>query len=144
MQIPGAYLDPPPLRPPPTSKPNMPTVQPRQTKKQPACFRDVLPEPPIPAPRLPIVYLMVTNPLTTALNAFGLFQHYLFHPSHDPDSAVDPSDLSNLSTRTPPPPSPESNEANHGSPWPFPNMLVWRLMQWMNTGSRSKSEGEVN
>ena len=33
---------------------------------------------------------------------------------------------------------------HHEPPWPFYNMSVWRLMQWMNTGSRLKSEGEVN
>ena len=147
--IPGAYPDPPLLHPPPTSVPNMPaqtdpTARPCQTERRPARFRDILPEPPIPVPQLPVVYLMVTNPLTTALNAFGLFRHYLFHPSHDPDSVVNPSDLSNLGTCAPPPPSSKSNEANPGPPWPFSNMSVWRLMQWMNSRSRSKSEGEVN
>ena len=91
------------------------------------------------------MYLLVTNPLTTALNTFGLFWKYLFHPSYDPDLVVDPSDLSNLSTcYAPPPPSPESDETNKEPPWPFPDMSIWRLMKWMNTGSCSKSEGEVN
>ena len=143
-QIPGAYPDPPPLHPPSIRIPNTPAVQSHQTEKRPVHFRDVLPEPPIPAPQIPMVYLMVTNPLTTAMNSFGLFRNYLFHPSHDPDSVVDPSNLSNLRAHAPPPPSPEPNEANHGPPWPFSNMSVWRLMQWVNTGSRLKSEGEVN
>ena len=87
---------------------------------------------------------MVTNPLMTTLNTFGLFRKYLFHPSYDPDSVVDPSDLSNLGIHAPPPPPPESNKSNCEPPWPFYNMSVWRLMQWMNTGSQLKSEGEVN
>ena len=29
-------------------------------------------------------------------------------------------------------------------PWPFLNMSIWRLMRWVNTGSRSKSEGKVS
>jgi hypothetical protein len=48
---------------------------------------------------------MVTNPLTTTLNVFGLFRNYLFHPSYDPDSAIDPGDLSNLGTSHTSPPS---------------------------------------
>jgi len=72
---------------------------------------------------------MVTDPLTTSLNAFGLVCKYLFHPTYDPDLVVDPSDLSNLGTRAPPPPSPESNETNRKPPWPFANMSIWRLMQ---------------
>lgn len=124
-----------------------PVALPRRTQKLPVRFQDVLPEPPIPAPpkpRLPMVYLMVTDPLTTTANAFGLFRKYLFHPSYDPDSVVDPGDLSNLSTRVHSPPSTVPNEANHKPPWPFPNMSIWRLMSWMNTGSRLKSEGEVD
>jgi hypothetical protein len=87
---------------------------------------------------------MVTNPLTTISNSFGLFRQYLFHPSHDPDAFVDPSDLSNLSTHAPPPPPPRPKETDHNPPWPFANMSTWRLMRWMNTGSNVKSEGEVN
>ena len=152
--MPGAFPDPSSLQPLLTSTPTQdtpvpidPTVRPHRTEKRPARFRDILPEPPVPAPpkpRLPTVYLMVTNPLTTALNTFGLFRNYLFHPSYDPDLVVDPSDLSNLGTRAPPPLPPKSNETDREPPWPFSNMSIWRLMQWMNTGSRSKSEGEVN
>ena len=28
--------------------------------------------------------------------------------------------------------------------WPFQNMSIWKLMHWVNTGSSSKSEGEVD
>ena len=148
--MPGAYPGDVPRPPSPTSTINPPTpvAPPRRARKQPARFQDVLPEIPIPVPappRLPRVYLLVTNPLTTALNTFGLFREYLFHPSYDPDSVVDPSDLSNLGTRhTSPLPSPEPNETKKEPPFPFPNMSIWRLMKWTNTGSRLKSEGEVN
>jgi hypothetical protein len=147
VQIPGAFAnDLPPLQQPPVitiARPE-PTIHPHRARKQPTHFRDILPETPVPAPprpRLPMVYLMVTNPLTTAMNTFGVFQKYLFHPSYDPDSVVDPGELSNLGPCVPPPP--KSNTTDHEPPWPFPNMSVWRLMKWMNTGSRSKSEGEV-
>ena len=45
---------------------------------------------------------MVTNPLTTTRNTFGVFRKYLFHPSYDSDLVVDPRDLSNLGPRMPP------------------------------------------
>ena len=87
---------------------------------------------------------MVTNPLKTAMNSFGLLRQYLFHPSYDPDAFVDPGDLSNLTTYTRPSPPSRSREVNRNPPWPFANMSVWRLMRWMNTGSGTKSEGEVD
>ena len=54
------------------------------------------------------------------------------------------SNLSNLHThKTSPSSLPESTETNWEPPWLFSNMSTWRLMKWMNTGSQSKSEGEV-
>ena len=152
--IPGAYPNPPPpqlllISTPNTPTPVDPTTWPCQTRKQPVQFQDILPVPPLPAPpkpQLPTVYLLVTNPLTTTANAFGLFRKYLFYPSYDPDSIVDPGDLSNLSASVPPPPPPSPGhiEEDHKPPGLFSNMSIWRLMWWMNTGSQSKSEGEVN
>ena len=128
--------------------PTEPAMEPQRTRRAPARFQDVLPEPPVPTtapwPQLPTVYLMVTNPLKTAMNSFGLFRQYLFHPSYDPDSFVNPSDLSNLAGTRDTLPPPVSKATNRKPPWPFANMSVWRLMDWMNTGGKSKSEGEVN
>ena len=125
-----------------------PAVPSRWTIRIPARFRDTLPEPPLPAPaplpRVPPVYLIVTNPLKTAVNSFGLFRQYFFRPSHDPDALVDQSDLSNLAAQAPPPPPSGPNKASRDPPWPFANMSVWRLVRWMSTGSSSKSEGEVD
>ena len=125
------------------------TANPSQrTRRAPARFRDVLPEPPAPvptpSPQLPAVYLIVTNPLKTVTNSFGLFRQYLFHPSYDPDTFADHSNLSNPTTQTCPPPLPIPKETSREPPWPFANLSVWRLLRWMNTGSSSKSEGEVN
>lgn len=75
-----------------------------------------------PKTQLPMVYLMVTNPLTTALNIFGIFQNYLFHPSYDPDSVVGPDDLSNLGTHACPSPTPQPDQMSHEPPWPFSNI----------------------
>ena len=152
VSMPGAYVEGPSLDQPPASTVNTAaaSMESRRTRQAPARFRDILPEPPrpIPAPdpqpRLPTVYLMVTNPFKTTLNSFGLFRHYLFHPSHDPNMLVNPSDLSNLTAHTPSAPPPRSTETNRDPPQPFANMSIWRLMRWMNSGSNSKSEGEVN
>ena len=133
-----------------TSSVSIASVRSQRVQRAPLRFHDILPEPPravpvlVSQPRLPAVYLMVTNPLTTASNGFGLFRRYLFHPSHDPSAFVNPSDLSNLTTHSPPPPAPKPKVTDRDPPWPFSSMSVWRLMRWMNTGSSSKSEGEVD
>ena len=134
--MPGAY---------PATAPTEPTGRSRQVRQAPVRFSDILPEPPQPILQrlLPAVYLIVTNPVETALNSFRLFRQYLFRPSHDPDALVDPADLSNIISASPSPPS-EPKETSRDPPWPFANMSVWKLMHWMNTGSNSKSEGEVN
>ena len=112
----------------------------------PAWFWDVLPEPPwaVPQSRLPTVYLIITNPLKTAANTFGLFRKYFFHPSHDLDAFVSLSDLSNVTAPVPLPPPSQPEEIVHDPPWLFLNMSIWRLMRWANTGAHLKSEGEVN
>ena len=155
IHMPGAYSEEPSFNSQVTGVGDTPVVpvepatQSRRPQRAPARFRDVLPEPPVPITtpqsRLPTVYLMVTNPLETAINSFGLFRKYLFRPSYDPDALVTPGVLSNLTTSTlPPPPPPELTGANPKPPWPFANMTVWRLMRWLNTGSKSKSEEEAD
>ena len=56
ISMPGAFPDPSSLQPLPTSTPTQdtpvpidPTVWPHRTEKRPAHFRDILPEPPVPA-----------------------------------------------------------------------------------------------
>jgi len=52
-----------------TPVPAEPIIPPRRTQRVPARFQDILPKPPIPVPapppKLPTVYLMVTNLLKT-------------------------------------------------------------------------------
>ena len=132
----------------PRTYPEEPLPGRERVQRAPAQFQDTLPEPPqpvfLPRSRLPTVYLIVTNPLKTALNSFGIFRQYLFHPSHDPDALVNPSDLSNLPTHHPSLPLTKSKETDRDPPWPFANMSTWRLMHWVNTGTKSKSKGEVD
>ena len=105
-------------------------------------------EPSEAAPRsiLPHVILHVFDSFRTRLNAFSIAREYCHRPSYDPDSFLTVDQLTNttydshstsgnvssLDVSLPPPP-----------PWPWKNMGIWRLMTWMMTGSRIKSEAEV-
>jgi hypothetical protein len=82
--------------------------------------------------------------MRTACNRFGIFREYPHRPSYDPDHLVQPEDLANVSVC---PPDVEVMDLESWEqpppPWPFANMSIYRLMNWANTGSNSKSEGEV-
>ena len=117
----------------------------------PARFRDPQLEGPSPlslpavkpTPVIRKVLLHVCDSIRMAINSFGLGREYPYWPSYDPDASVLPEDLSNYSR---PPdgvvPSPERPQLQ--PPWPFKNMSIFRLMQWMNTSNNQKSAGEVN
>lgn len=146
----------PPL-PPCTVETNQ-TGRPSQARRLPAWFHDVLPEPPLPitaedstsvesansTPQniLPRVILHVFDTICMSFNHFGIARLYRHRPSYDPDAFMSIDQLSNShddealtsipSPHTPPMP-----------PWPWKNMSIWRIMTWMMTGSRQKSEAEV-
>ena len=118
----------------------------------------MLPEPPLPitaedstsvesansTPQniLPHVILHVFDTICTLFSHFGIARLYRHRPSYDPDAFMSIDQLSNShddealtsipSPHTPPMP-----------PWPWKNMSIWRIMTWMMTGSRQKSEAEV-
>ena len=132
---------------------------PEQSRQLPMRFRDVLPEPSLPhspgvdsstelaTPQsiLPRVILHVFDSFRTRFNAFHIAREYRHRPSYDPDSFLTIEQLTNTNPNpssagaplppdiSPPPPP----------PWPWKNMGVWRLMTWMMTGSKQKSEAEV-
>ena len=91
-------------------------------------------------PLLPRVFLIVRDGLKTVLGLFGLWRDYAHRPSYDPDSIVPDNDLAkpvpNHTSSHPRPSHPEP-------PWPYQNMSTYCFMTWLNTGSKSKSEGEV-
>ena len=95
---------------------------------------------------LPQVILHVRDQMCTDINHFGLLHDYPDRPSHDPDSTVCFEDLSNYyKVWTPqnwlePLPKP----SHHPPPWPFENMSIYLLMDWMMMGSNLKSVGEVS
>jgi len=133
------------------------TGRPQRHYRIPARYNDVPPDG--PAPTIPItdpeptlmrrVILHVRDHYRTGINQFGLLREYLHRPSYDPDFAVPLEDLSNFS------PSRQtadiqddaqkgSDDTLHTAPWPFKNMTIYRLMEWLNTGSSQKSMGEVD
>ena len=146
---------------PPAQAPEVEGGRPRRQCRLPARYRDNLPEPaPIsitptdemrqpseaPAPLLPRIRLIVRDSIRTMANAFGLWREYLHRPSFDPDSFVPSDDLA---------PAGEA-QTDHGiqetssagcepSPRsPSRNPTVNLLLDWQNTGSELKSNGEVN
>ncbi|KAJ7791049.1 hypothetical protein B0H14DRAFT_2625412 [Mycena olivaceomarginata] len=128
-----------------------PAGRPMRTRNLPKRFEDVLPVAPAPLPPPPSVptvrrvILYVRDSMQTACDRFGIFRKYAHRPSYDPDHLIKPEDLANVSIRPAdiaPDEVPESQE-QPPPPWPFKNMSTYRLMNWANTGSNSKSEGEV-
>ncbi|KAG2045493.1 hypothetical protein BDR06DRAFT_1015594 [Suillus hirtellus] len=77
--------------------------------------------------------------LQTSYNSLGLYWLYPYYPSFEPDKFV-PSML--LSTMCPKAVQ-ENDTCILPPPYPFPNMMVYQLMSWMNSGSNKKSEAEV-
>ncbi|KAG2739001.1 hypothetical protein P692DRAFT_20704705, partial [Suillus brevipes Sb2] len=92
------------------------------------------------------VLLTLRDSLQTAFSAIGLCRRYPRRPSFEPDKFI-PSSL--LATSCPMTTGAHDtlvhDPANGISapPFPFPNMSIYRLMTWMNSGSHQKSEAEV-
>ena len=130
-------------------------------RRLPARFRDVAPEPLLPvsattedatlvqsdnsAPQstLPRVILHVFDTIRTSFNHFGIARDYRHRPSHDPDSFVSVDQLSKSPDDEAPIPIPSTPHTLPLPPWPWKNMSIWRIMTWMMTGSKQKSEAEV-
>ncbi|KIK13410.1 hypothetical protein PISMIDRAFT_118968 [Pisolithus microcarpus 441] len=92
---------------------------------------------------IPQAILHVFDSFQSAFNIFGIAWEYCHRPTYDPDAFLSPSELSNASLHTTVD-NHASETASIPSPlWPFQMMLVWRLMKWVLTGSKVKSEAEV-
>ena len=132
----------------PTASSSQHPLRPR-SGRLPARYRNILPEPPI-TPDLPAaatsttkcVLLIVYDSFCTQFNRFGIAHEYRHHPSHDPDLFMTSNDLSTSVLL----PSSQPDDPVHGlpPPWPWRNMLIWRLMSWAFPGSHDKSVSEVN
>lgn len=97
-----------------------------------------VPSPPIRS-RVQRIVLTLRDTLQTAFNSFGICRIYPRRPSFEPDRFI----ASSLLAKS----CPIIDQGPHSQvlppPYPFPNMSVYRLMAWMNSGSRHKSETEV-
>ena len=132
--------------------------RPRREHRLPARYRDNLPEPaPISitptdeisrpseaaAPFLPRIRLIVRDSIRTMANTFGLWREYLHRPSFDPDSFVPSDDLAPAGEAQTDRDIQETSSAGC-EPSPSTNSTVNLLLDWQNTGSELKSNGEVN
>lgn len=128
--------------------------RPQRQRRLPARYRDCLPEP-APAilspiepqattetqPLLPRIRLVVRDSMQTMVNAFGLWRQYLHRPTFDPDNMVPSTDLrlanttGRLETQSPVEVTTTTSKKN---------ATVDLLLQWQNTGSELKSNGELN
>jgi hypothetical protein len=128
--------------------------RPMRAYRVPARYEDIQPEGPAPLPPapslppmapgssvLPRVILHVRDFMRTVKNRFGLLREYRHRPSYDPDCSIPEDELSNHHTAQP-------TKINHGKshppPWPFRNMSIYLLMEWMITGGNQKSIAEVD
>ncbi|KIM50702.1 hypothetical protein SCLCIDRAFT_34065 [Scleroderma citrinum Foug A] len=135
--------------------------RPVRSRCLPARFRDILPElslPPLPEtqseshvstsqPMLPHIILHVFDSFRTSFNKFGIAHYYRHRLSYDPDAFLTLNQLSNTTCEHPAvgllSVAPDTPSMPPAPPWPWKNMGIWRLMTWMMTGSRQKSEAEV-
>ena len=91
--------------------------------------------------RIRRVLLTLRDTLQTTFNSFGLCRLYPRRPSFEPDEFVP----SSLLART----CPTATQGTDSSlkvlapPYPFPNMTIYRLMSWMNSGNSRLSETKV-
>ncbi|KZP28578.1 hypothetical protein FIBSPDRAFT_728633 [Athelia psychrophila] len=131
-----------PAPPPPLTNPE---GRPKRKHRLPPRYvQDLTPEPPAPIPPPAIgvtrrVILIVRDTITTGANKFGLWREYPHRPSLDPDQFVPATDLRPGQTSTS-----TAVSKPRARYWPFRNMSIYLLMDWMHSGSSMKSVGEVD
>jgi len=95
--------------------------------------------------RIRRVLLTLRDTLQTTLNSFGLFRLYPRRPSFEPDQLVPSSLLARTAPTTISNPGVDSDSPRvFAPPYPFPNMTIYRLLSWMNSGSTMVSESKVS
>ncbi|KAF8178409.1 hypothetical protein K438DRAFT_1769588 [Mycena galopus ATCC 62051] len=142
--------NPTPANPPPAAPLDLNAGRPTRMKKLLARYRDILPEPvPVvenadppaapPGNSLPRVNLIVRDTFKTGPDIFGLWREYLHRLTYDPDSLLSLEDLSKQFPRPPIPPPAKTPAIP-----PTANRTTTLLMNWVNNGNTTKSEGQVN
>src|ERR1700691_3108533 len=145
--------------------PSLPPIMPALTKsgrpqrayRPVARYNDIQPAGPAPLPpttnlppvspgsyALPRVILHVRDWMRTRCNEFGLLREYAHRPSYDPDSFISDDNLSNYTRCHPTGSDPQAPISVRFPPWPFQNMSIYLLMEWMITGGNQKSVREID
>jgi hypothetical protein len=99
-----------------------------------------------PQHRIQRVLLTLHNSLQMAFNVIGLCRQYPCCPSFEPDKFVSSTLLAKscpTSGHAHDTQTPDSSHEVSETPFPFPNMTIYQLITWMNSGSHQKSEAEV-
>jgi Plavaka transposase len=99
-----------------------------------------------PQRRIQRVLLTLRDTLQTVFNTIGLSRQYPRRPSYEPDKFVPSTLLASSSPTTPNVRDAQGSKPVAGvsePPHPFPNMTIYRLMTWMNSGNHQKSQAEV-
>ena len=97
----------------------------------------------VPQSTLPRVILHVFDTIRTSFNSFGIARDYRHRPSYDPDLFVSVDQLSKIHNVEALVSIPSTPHILPLPPWPWANMSIWRIMTWMMTGNKQKSEAEV-
>ena len=126
---------------------------PPRNRRLPARYRDLLPEPPLPAVDhqtpssstsvISRVILHVWDSFTTLFNKFGIARAYRHRPSYDPDAFLSIEELSQRNEPIGKLDSPQGVRCDYSPPWPWSTMSVWHLMNWKNSGGIQKTNAEV-
>ncbi len=131
--------------------------RPCRNYRLPKRFRDIVPQPAAVPPYLNVsapdkvcrvkrVILIVHDNFITETNSFGIWRDYTDRPTYDPDATLSLEDLAARPQSNPRiiPQIQETPDETRSAYWPFSNITVYRVMQWLNNGSTTKSESQMN
>ncbi len=132
--------------------------RPRRNYRIPRRFDDYLPESALPTESelemgaVERAIDIVKDGFVTIANSFGIWRDYPRRPTRDPDASLSLSDLAenpakdNLTSHSASHSTiaPEPRDSPDKAYWPFSNMTIHRVMQWLNNGNTIKSEAQVN
>ena len=88
------------------------------------------------------IRLIVRDTIRTVANTFGLWREYPHRPSFDPDSFVPSYDLATVGEAQTD--IEETSGPGCSVPSTSKNPTADLLLDWQNTGSKLKSNGEIN
>jgi hypothetical protein len=91
-----------------------------------------------------VLRLIVRNRFQTTPNAFGLWKDYLYRPSQDPDAVIMAEDLYRPGPDTSMDSTIDLGLHETEVPSPYKNKSIELVIDWQNSSSSAKSNGEIN